>query len=134
MRFSIDFARALLVLLRKSFPIWAGISLFITVGGFLLTWLENLPIGAGLYFAWITGTTVGYGDLTPTSGPARMVAIVVALFGILFTGFIVALALEAAKLSINVNGSLDEVRQAAERRLTAQPFVRYKDRGQKGEK
>ena len=128
MRFSIDFARALIVLLRKSFPIWAGISLFITVGGFLLAWLEGLPIGVGLYFAWVTGTTVGYGDLTPTSAPARLVAIVVALFGILFTGFIVALALEAAKLSIGVNGSLDDVRRAAERRLTAKPIGRRTDR------
>lgn len=133
MRFSIDFARALIVLLRKSFPIWGGISLFIMIGGFLLAWLEDLPIGTGLYFAWVTGTTVGYGDLTPTSGAARVVAIVVALFGILFTGFIVALALEAAKLSISVNGSLDEIRRSAELRLAAKLVDRDRDRKQRGE-
>jgi len=117
MRFSIDFSKALLVLLRHSFPIWGGISILITLGGFLLAGLEDLSIGAGLYFAWVTGTTVGYGDLTPTSGASRLVAIIIALLGILFTGIVVALALEAAKLSIRKNGSLDELKGTVEDRL-----------------
>ena len=117
MRFSIDFSKALLVLLRHSFPIWGGISLLIILGGILLAELEDLSLGAGLYFAFVTGTTVGYGDLVPTSGASRLVAILIAILGILYTGIIVALALEAAKLSIRKNGSLDELRGSVEDRL-----------------
>ena len=117
MRFSIDFSKAFLVLLRHSFPIWGGITILISLGGFLLAELEDLPIGTGLYFAWVTGTTVGYGDLVPTSGAARLMATIVALLGIVFTGLIVALALEAVKLSIRNNGSLDELKATAERRM-----------------
>ena len=117
MRFSIDFSKALLVLLRHSFPIWGGISLLIILGGILLAELEDLSLGAGLYFAFVTGTTVGYGDLVPTSGASRLVAIIIAILGILYTGIIVALALEAAKLSIRKNGSLDELRGSVEDRL-----------------
>lgn len=126
MRFSIDFSRAFLVLLRKSFPIWAGITLLISLGGLLLARLEGLTISAGLYFAWVTGTTVGYGDLVPTSEASRLVAIFVALLGILFTGLIVALALEAAKLSIRMNGSLDEIRASAEERLATRVTDRHR--------
>ena len=126
MRFSIDFSRAFLVLLRKSFPIWAGITLLISLGGLLLARLEGLTISAGLYFAWVTGTTVGYGDLVPTSEASRLVAIFVALLGILFTGLIVALALEAAKLSILMNGSLDEIRASAEERLATRVTDRHR--------
>jgi len=117
MRFSIDFSKAFLVLLRHSLPIWGGIALLISLGGFLLAELEDLPIGTGLYFAWVTGTTVGYGDLVPTSGAARLMATIIALLGIVFTGLIVALALEAVKLSIRNNGSLDELQATAERRM-----------------
>lgn len=130
MKFSIDFARAFGVLLRKSFPIWAGISLLITCGGLLLARLEGLSIGQGLYFAWVTGTTVGYGDLSPTTGPSQLVAVIIALFGILFTGIIVAIALEAAKLSIRKNGSLDEIRGSAEERMNKRVIRRRDDEGE----
>ena len=117
MRFSIDFLKAFLLLLRHLFPIWGGITILITLAGFWLARLEGLSIGEGLYFAWITGTTVGYGDFTPTTGPSQLLAIVVAILGILFTGIAVSLALEAAKLSIQKNGSLNNLRESAEERL-----------------
>ena len=103
MRFSIDFLKAFLLLLRHLFPIWGGITILITLAGFWLARLEGLSIGEGLYFAWITGTTVGYGDLAPTFAGTRFLAIVIAILGIVFTGIIVAMAIEAAKIAIANN-------------------------------
>ena len=117
MRFSIDFSKAFLVLLRHSFPIWGGLALLITLGGFLLADLEDLPIGTGLYFAWVTGTTVGYGDLSPTSGASRLLAIIIALIGIPFDGLIAATAIIAARLAIDEKGYLGKMVQNAESRL-----------------
>lgn len=117
MRFSVDFLKAYLVLLRSLFPIWGGIAFLITLAGFWLAYLEGLSTGEGLYFAWITGTTVGYGDITPTTGTAQVVAVLVAVVGILFTGLSVSVALEAAKLSIQKNGSLDKLRETVEERM-----------------
>jgi hypothetical protein len=68
MRFSIDSIRAFLVLLKHFFPIWGGIAILISLLGLLIAQLEEeLTVSEALYFAWATGTTVGYGDLVPTS-------------------------------------------------------------------
>lgn len=114
MRFSVDFSKAFLVLLWHSAPIWVGISILITLLGLIIAEIEGLTFGNGLYFAWVTGTTVGYGDLTPTLGITRVLAIIVAVLGIVFTGIIVSLALSAAKIAIQSSGSLDEIKRKAE--------------------
>jgi voltage-gated potassium channel len=115
MRFSIDFTKAFFVLLRHSIPIWGGIAILITLIGLLIGWLEEeLGAGTAIYFAWVTGTTVGYGDLTPTLAITRFLAIVIALQGIVFTGIIVAMAIEAAKIAIENNSSVQEFKKAAD--------------------
>ena len=81
--------------------------------GFLIAQLEEeLSVGAALYFAWVTGTTVGYGDLVPTLGITRVLAIIVAILGITFTGIIVAMAIEAAKIVIEGSISIQEFKQS----------------------
>ncbi len=113
MRFSIDFIKAFLVLLRHFFPIWGGIAILISLVGFLIAQLEEeLSISDALYFAWVTGTTVGYGDLVPTLGITRVLAIIVAILGIVLTGITVAMAIEAAKIAIENNTSIQEFKQS----------------------
>jgi hypothetical protein len=116
-RFTIDFLRAFFILLRVLFPIWGSIAVLITLAGFALAKLEGLSMRDGLYFAWVTGTTVGYGDISPTTGPAQVLAISVAILGIVLTGITVSVALEAAKVAIQRNGSLDKMRETAEQRM-----------------
>ena len=43
-----------------------------------------------IYFSYITLTTVGYGDITPVSPIARMLAIMEAMSGTLFVGILIA--------------------------------------------
>ena len=43
-----------------------------------------------LYFSLITLTTVGYGDITPVSGPARMLAMLEAVSGTMFMAVLIA--------------------------------------------
>jgi hypothetical protein len=42
------------------------------------------------YFSFVTMTTVGYGDITPLSQPARMLAILEAMTGTLYLGVFIA--------------------------------------------
>ena len=52
---------------------------------------ENFPtIGSGLWWAIQTTTTVGYGDNVPTTGPGRLIASLVMLFGIGFLTVVTA--------------------------------------------
>ena len=113
MRFSIDFIRAFFVLLRHVFPIWGGIAILISLMGLLIDQLEEeLSFGDALYFAWVTGTTVGYGDLTPTTESTRVLAIIVAIVGIVLTGTIVSIAIHAAKMAIEGSISTQEFKQS----------------------
>jgi hypothetical protein len=82
------------------------------IGLIIAQFEEGLSVSEALYFAWVTGTTVGYGDLVPTLGITRFLAIIVAILGVTLTGTIVAMAIEAAKIAIENNTSIQEFKQA----------------------
>jgi hypothetical protein len=51
---------------------------------------ESMKGFTALYFSFITLSTVGYGDIVPVSGPARMLAIVEAMFGMFYVTLLIA--------------------------------------------
>ncbi len=109
MKFSFHFTKAFLVLLWNAFPLWGALTILITLCGCLLAVIEHLSIGAGIYFAWITSTTVGYGDLSPTTDASRLLAILIAFLGMPLNGLIVALSVLAAKLAIDKHSRLSQL-------------------------
>ena len=129
MRFSIEFSKAFWILMRHFFPIWGGIVILISLLGLIIAGLEEeLSFSSGLYFAWVTGTTVGYGDITPTVGMTRFLAVIVAIMGIMFTGIVVAIAISAAKIAVESSISIQEFEQAVKERTQRQ--IAQKRRGQ----
>jgi len=63
--------------------------------GFLITWLEHWSLGDGVYFTFVTGLTIGYGDLVPHHPSSRFLAIVVGFFGTVLTGLVAAIAVRS---------------------------------------
>jgi voltage-gated potassium channel len=61
------------------------------VSGVLFAYFEKAPLGRSFYWALITLTTVGYGDISPEGGEAKIISIILACFGILLYGYIGAL-------------------------------------------
>lgn len=55
---------------------------FIAVGGVLIHYAEGMSISDGLWWAFVTATTVGYGDISPASPTGRLVAMALMLVGI----------------------------------------------------
>ena len=55
---------------------------FIGVGGVLIHYAEGMSISDGLWWAFVTATTVGYGDISPASPTGRLVAMALMLVGI----------------------------------------------------
>ena len=69
---------------QKSFVYMLGTTVFLVmVAAQLLHMFEPLPGGFtdGLWWAVVTTTTVGYGDIAPKTGPDRLIAVVLMLVG-----------------------------------------------------
>ena len=63
-----------------------------------------------LYYAFITATTVGYGDFRPSRRRSKLTAIAIALTGILLTGIIVAIGIKALESSFKTHYDIKELR------------------------
>jgi hypothetical protein len=62
-----------------------------------IAYFEKMPFADALYFTFITGLTIGYGDIAPVTLTGRVVAILTGLQGILITGLITAVAVFALR-------------------------------------
>jgi voltage-gated potassium channel len=57
----------------------AGVCLSVFGGAGLFAYTQGLPYTTGIYWAFVTATTVGYGDVTPKNAAGRVVASAVML-------------------------------------------------------
>jgi voltage-gated potassium channel len=96
MEFSLYFLRILFVDLLYASPILLFLAVLITFVGHIVGRIEGWSRSDALYHAFINATTVGYGDFRPTTKVSKMLAIVLALVGLVFTGMVVAIAIHAA--------------------------------------
>ena len=89
------FLRALGHYLHAVWPILIIILAWQLAAGFLIAWIERWSLGDGVYFTFVTGLTIGYGDLVPHQPLSRFLAILIGLFGTTLTGLTAALAVRA---------------------------------------
>jgi hypothetical protein len=84
--------------------IWRYRSIFLSqlailvVGAVVISYVEELPFGDALYFSFITGLTIGYGDVIVKTFFGRFIAITIGLCGIIVTGLVVAAAVRAVQI------------------------------------
>lgn len=57
-------------------------SVMILIGGILISYIEGMSFTDGIWWAFVTSTTVGYGDISPGTPLGRLVACVLMLCGI----------------------------------------------------
>ena len=69
----------------------------IVIGAVVITSVEKIPFGDALYFSFVTGLTIGYGEIVPKTVLGRLVALMIGLIGIVFTGMVVAVAVRAVQ-------------------------------------
>ena len=74
-----------------------GLLLLIVAGGFAISNLEGIELGEAMYFSFVTGLTIGYGDISPQTVPARVVSVAIGMVGMIFTGLTVAVATRALR-------------------------------------
>ena len=86
---------ALIQGLGVTWPVLSGLLLFKASLGAIVGVIEGWGVWQGVYFAYVTGLTIGYGDLSPRQALTRFLAIVIGFSGVLLTGLIAALAVKA---------------------------------------
>ena len=76
-------------------PILSGVVGVQLVLGMLVGYLESWPMGDATYFTFVTGLTIGYGDLVTVRLIRRVIAVMIGLIGILLTGLVAAIGVRA---------------------------------------
>ena len=97
--YTLDFLLNLAWMVAHGLPLLLGLALIIAGLAVVVGRREGWSLGDSLYFGFITATTVGYGDLRPTRGRGKFLAIVITFVGLVMTGIIVALAVQAASIT-----------------------------------
>jgi hypothetical protein len=89
------FAAGLLFGLKIVWPILSLLLGVIVVLGFAVGFLEGWSVHESIYFAFVSGLTIGYGDFAPKTFLARILAVLIGLCGVLLTALIAAIAVKA---------------------------------------
>ena len=89
------FLRRLLAELKVVWPILSALLVIIAVLGLVIGLIEGWSVSESIYFAFVSGLTIGYGDLAPKMVVTRLLALVIGACGILLTGLVAAMAVRA---------------------------------------
>jgi len=85
--------------LRVVWPILSALLGLIVVLGLVVGRLEHWSIQESIYFAFVSGLTIGYGDLAPKLLLTRVLAILIGICGVLVTAIVAAIAVKALTAS-----------------------------------
>ena len=82
-------------IIAKISPILLLLVALILAAAVIVARTETMPFHQATYMCFITALTIGYGDFTPKRPLARFLAILLGIVGMIFTGIIVAVAVQA---------------------------------------
>lgn len=90
-----DFVAGLFTGLQVTWPILSGLLGLVIVLGVVAGLREGWTLGQSLYFACVSGLTIGYGDIAPKHPLGRVLAVLIGLCGVLLTALVAAIAVKA---------------------------------------
>jgi hypothetical protein len=73
--------------------------------GLLTGFVEGWSLGDAVYFTFITGLTIGYGDLVPQQTLTRILAIGIGFCGLFLTGLVAAIVVHAMRSALTDGGN-----------------------------
>jgi hypothetical protein len=81
--------------LRVVWPVLSGLVGLIAALGLVTGLLEGWSMQESIYFAFVSGLTIGYGDFAPKFLLTRVLAIAIGGCGVLLTAVVAAVAVKA---------------------------------------
>ncbi len=97
------FLHGLLGGLRLVWPVLSILLIMIVAAGLVVGRLEKWSLQESVYFSFITGLTIGYGDFSPTSLVTRALSVMIGFFGLLMTALVAAVAVRALSSALGNN-------------------------------
>ncbi len=85
----------------RMWGILLGLFAWLVVNAMAIAYLEHIPFDDALYFAFITGLTIGYGDIVPATTAGRIFAVLTGMVGVLITGLVAAAAVYSLRETFN---------------------------------
>lgn len=101
MEFTLTFIQLFFLTVYLAAPILLFLWGLIVVLGQWVGHVEGWSKLDALYWSFITATTVGYGDIRPITKISKILSILIAFIGLTFTGILVAIALNAARIAFD---------------------------------
>ncbi|MCY1284184.1 MULTISPECIES: potassium channel family protein [Pseudomonas] len=95
-----EFYKAVWFYLKVVWPIFSILLLVIITFGLIIAHLEGWGPLDGIYFAFVTGLTIGYGELVPKLGVSRVLAILLGFNGVLMTATFAAISVRAIEVTV----------------------------------
>jgi Na+-translocating ferredoxin:NAD+ oxidoreductase RnfE subunit len=89
------FRQGLFIGLQVVWPILSIVLVLIVGLGIVVGLREGWSVQESIYFSFVTGLTIGYGDLAPKTLLGRVFAILIGVCGVIVTGLIAAVAVRA---------------------------------------
>ena len=94
------FVVAIVHAIHITWPVLSAILAMQIAMGLLIGFVEGWPVGDAVYFTFVTGLTIGYGDIVPRQGLTRALAIGVGVSGLFLTGLIAGIAVYAMRTAL----------------------------------
>ncbi|NOX49316.1 MAG: two pore domain potassium channel family protein, partial [Gammaproteobacteria bacterium] len=96
-------------------PLLLFLSLVIIVLGQIVCRIEKWEKFDGLYWSFITATTVGYGDIRPMKKVSKTLSVLIALVGMMFTGIIIAVTLSTTSIVVDKHADKQVIEKVKEK-------------------
>ena len=115
MEFTIAFVKLFFWSIYLVAPLLVFLSFFIILLGQIVCSIEKWGKFDGLYWSFITATTVGYGDIRPLKKVSKALSVTIALVGIMLTGIIIAVTINTASIALEKHGDDRVIEQMKEK-------------------
>jgi hypothetical protein len=90
-----EFLTGLLAGLGVVWPILSALLALIVGLGVVVGLVEGWSVQDSIYFSFVSGLTIGYGDLAPKTLLTRALAVAIGICGVLVTALVAAIAVKA---------------------------------------
>ncbi len=115
MEFTIAFVKLFFWAIYLVAPLLVFFCFFVILLGQIVCSIEKWGKFDGLYWSFITATTVGYGDIRPLKKVSKALAVAIALIGIMLTGIIIAVTINTASIALEKYGDDRVIEQMKEK-------------------